>query len=385
MRAKRSVVYYLCVLAVLAFAFFTNDFNLINIQKTAIVTAITIDKENDEFTLTAIVANPASQGGSDSGQSGQSGQSGGSQGGSDGFATIGGKGGTVAEALENINAKTGWYPKLIFCRLLLLGEGICQENVFEGLDYFLQNEYAADDCLLAATDGKASELLSASPPLKAAVSEAIEKVLSDQPKRVGAVLTNTLRSFAISYFSAGNSGYIPVLKKTKEDGGDVFSASETALFIKGKRVGKLDKDSTFALACVKNPLRLASYTVESQGESNTLVVKNNRRKQKFSIKDDQPKMDITLTVFADLADRSISQNLDGLSGRNQPPAVYTAAAENLQAQIEKTFAYCKTIDFDAFDAIGKLQKYENEHFERLKDSLIERLEISVSVEFKPIR
>ena len=54
--------------------------------------------------------------------------------------------------------------------------------------------------------------------------------------------------------------------------------SETALFIKGKRVGTLDKDSTFALACVKNPLRLASYTVESEGESNTLVMKNNRRK-----------------------------------------------------------------------------------------------------------
>lgn len=378
MRAKRTVFYYLCVLSVLAFAFFTNDFNLVNIQKTAIVTAIAIDREEEEFTLTAMIANPASQGGSDNGQ-------GSADQGADGFATVGGKGGTVAEALENINAKTGWYPKLIFCRLLLLGEGICKENVFDGLDYFLQNEYAADDCLLAATDGKASELLSASPPLKAVVSEAIEKVLSDQPKRVGAVLTNTLRSFAISYFSAGESGYMPVLKKTKEEGGDVFSASETALFIKGKRVGTLDKDSTFALACVKNPLRLASYTVESQRESNTLVIKNNRRKQKFSLNGDKPKMEIELTVFADLADRAKSQNLDGLSGKKQESAVYVAAAKRLSAQIEKAFAYSKGIEFDLFDAIGKLQKQENEHYERLKDSLIERLELSVSVEFKPIR
>ena len=378
MHAKRTIAYYLCVLAVLAFAFFTNDFNLINIQKTAIVTAIAIDKE-EEFTLTAIIANPASQGGS-------GGQGGGQKSdGADGFATVSGKGSTVAEALEDINAKTGWYPKLIFCRLLLLGEELCKGNVFDGLDYFLQNEYAADDCLLAATDGKASELLSASPPLKAAVSEAMEKVLSDQSKRVGAVLTNTLRTFAISYFSAGNSSYIPILKKTKEEGGDVFSASETALFIKGKQVGELDKDSTFALACVKNPLRLASYTVESQGESSSLLVKNNRRKQKFSIEGDRPKMEIKLTVFADLADRSRSQNLDGLSGRAQPSAVYAVAAESLRAQIEKMFAYCKGIEFDAFDAIGKLQKYENEHYERLKDSLIERLELSVSVEFKPIR
>ncbi len=377
MKSKRTVIYYLCILLALGFAFFTNDFNLINVQKTAIVTAIAIDREDEKFTLTALVASPASQGSNN--QSGQGEQ------GADGYAMISGTGSTVAEALENINAKTGWYPKLIFCRLLLLGEGLCAGNVFDGLDYFLENEYTSDDCLLSATDGKASELLSATPPLKTAVSEAIEKVLSDESKRVGAVLTNTLRSFAISYFSEGNSSYMPLLTKEKDEGGEVFSASETALFIKGKQVGKLDKEGTFALACVKNPLRLASYTVGGMGQSNTLVVKNNRRKQKFRVDGDKPRMDITLTVYADLANRSHSQSLDKLSGRAQESGVYTVAGEKLKEQIERAFEYCRSIEFDAFDAIGKLQKYENAHFERLKDSLVSRLDLSVSVAFKPIR
>jgi len=378
MRNKRTVIYYLCILFTLAFAFFTNDFNLINVQKTAIVTAIALDKEEGMFSLTAIVANPASQG---DGQSGQGGQ----KQGADGFATIGGKGSTVAEALEDVNAKTGWYPKLIFCRLLILGESLCSENVFDGLDFFLRNEYAADDCLLAAADGKAGELLNATPPLKAAVSEAIEKVLSDQSQRVGAVLTNTLRPFAVSYFSAGNSGYLPLLKKTKEEDGDVFSASETALFIGGKRIGTLDKEETFALACVKNPLRLAAYTVESDGESNTLLFKNNRRKQRFSLNGNRPCIEVKLTVYADLSDRSSSQSLDVLSGRDLHSAVYVAAADALKKQIERTFEHCQAMEFDAFDAIGKLQKYENEHYERLKDSLIENLQLTVSVRFAPIR
>jgi Ger(x)C family germination protein len=378
MQNKRTVIYYLCILIALAFAFFTNDFNLINVQKTAIVTAIALDKEEGGFSLTAIVANPASQG---DGQSNQGGQ----KQGADGFATVGGKGSTVAEALEDVNAKTGWYPKLIFCRLLILGESLCNENVFDGLDFFLRNEYAADDCLLAAADGKASELLNATPPLKAAVSEAIEKVLSDQSKLVGAVLTNTLRPFAVSYFSAGNSGYLPLLKKTKEEGGDVFSASETALFVNGKRIGTLDKEETFALACVKNPLRLASYTVESEGESTTLLFKNNRRKQRFLLNGNRPSIEIELTVYADLSDRSNSQNLDGLSRRELRSVVYVAAADTLQKQIERTFEHCRAMEFDAFDAIGKLQKYENEHYERLKDSLIENLQLTVSVRFAPIR
>lgn len=382
-RSKRVVVYYLAILAVLLFAFFTNDFNLVNVQKTAIVTAIGIDKENEEFSLTAIIANPASEGSGE--QSGQGGQGGQSKNSADGFTTIRGKGGTIAEALEDINAKTGWYPKLIFCRLLILGEELCKGNVFEALDYFLRSEYAADDPLLAATDGKASEVLNAKPPLKAAISEAVEKVLSDQSKRVGAVLTNSLRSFAVSYFSAGASGYMPLLKKQTEDSGDVFNASETALFIDGRRVGTLNKEDTFALACVKNPLRLASYMVESGGVENSLVVKQNTRKIRLLFSEEEPKIKIDLTVYADLTDVADSQNLQELSGRKQQRAVYTAAAKSLTEQIKRMFERCRESEFDAFDAIGKLQKFENNRYPNLKDSLIERLQLDVSVRFKPIR
>lgn len=374
---KKSIVYYLCILLFLMIAFFSNDFNLINVQKTAIVTAIAIDKEEDKFSLTALIASPASQGGNEGGA--PSGQT------ADGYAAVEGKGKTVAEALEAVNAKTGWYPKLVFCRVLLLGESLCDGNVFDALDYFLRSDYAADDPLLAATDGKAGELLQAKPPLKAAVSEAIEKVLSDQPKRVGAVLTASLRPFAISYFSAGNSGMMPIISKETAENGDVFNASKTALFQNGRRVGTLDEKGTFALSCIKNPLRLASYTVQSQGDENTLLIKQNRRKLRFFVDGDTPTMRIDLTLYAEWRDSGGSQNLGTISGREGRSALYTNAGNALKEQILSTFQYCKSIDFDAFDAIGKLQKYENNHFEHFKDSLVERLELELDVRFAPIR
>jgi spore germination protein KC len=374
-KGKRSVVYYLCILLFLLIAFFSNDFNLVNIQKTAIVTAMAIDKEEDRFLLTALIASPTSQG-SDSGKSEQT---------ADGYAAVQGQGKTVAEAIEAVNAKTGWYPKLVFCRVLLLGESLCNSNVFDALDYFLRSDYVADDPLLAATDGKASELLQAKPPLKAAVSEAIEKVLSDQPKRVGAVLTASLRPFAISYFSAGSSGYMPLLSIEKEEGGDIFNASKTALFRDGKRIGALDEKGTFALSCIKNPLRLAAYTVQSQGEENTLLIKQNQRKLRFLFVGDEPIMRIHLTLYAEWTDAANSQHLGALSGREKQSALYTVAGEVLSQQIQSTFAYCKGVGFDAFDAIGKLQKYENNHFAHLKDSLVERLQLQIAVRFAPIR
>ena len=54
-------------------------------------------------------------------------------------------------------------------------------------------------------------------------------------------------------------------------------------------------------------------------------------------------------------------------------------------RIDDVFKACKALEFDALDAIGKLQKYENAHYPKLKDSLIKRLELSLSVDFKPIR
>ena len=63
------------------------------------------------------------------------------------------------KCVEEINAKTGWYPKLVFCNLILLGEDTAKQNVFDALDYFLLDEYLSDNCLVAACNGKAKDIL----------------------------------------------------------------------------------------------------------------------------------------------------------------------------------------------------------------------------------
>ena len=63
--------------------FFSNDFGLIDIEKTAIVTACAIDKENGEYKVTLQIALPS--GGGNESQNGK--------------ALLDGKGATVAEAI----------------------------------------------------------------------------------------------------------------------------------------------------------------------------------------------------------------------------------------------------------------------------------------------
>ena len=197
---RNTVRYFLIIVIFLTFLFFSNDFGLIDVQKTAIVVAAGIDRDGTDFIVTTQIAIPQAA----------------EQGKSTKAVQIVSRGKTVAEAFSDVNAKTGWYPKLVFCNLILLGEETPKQNVFDALDFFLLDEYLSDNCLVAVCDGKAQELLDTNAVVDALSSAAIEKVLSRHAEQVGSVYTSTLRTFAIGYHSDDASGLLPIVKKQSQ-------------------------------------------------------------------------------------------------------------------------------------------------------------------------
>ena len=441
MHSRNSVRYYLILAALVTFLFFTNDFGLIDIQKTAIVMAVGIDREGPTFILTTQIAVPQS---SDQGEQAQAVQ-------------IESRGETIADAFNQINAKTGWYPKLVFCNLVVLGEQMIKSNVFDALDFFLRDEYMSDKCLVAACEGTAKEILNTKTPIDPMSGVAAQKVLSDHAARVGTVASNTLREFAMGYFSYSKSGYLPVLKPEKqqessgengggggeqqpssEGGGEkgaflentplpaaegeqnalkgdrpvpaaggsggsgpsaggqaaggkeeekVFSASETALFYDGIYAGKLDQDETFAFSIVKNKLRLASYTPKSDGIPYTLIVKHNLPSLKFSVDDNSmARLKIKLKVTAGLQDTSYGQSIDELANAGKvPPKVFEAAKKDLEKKISQVFEKSRKSRCDVFNVLDRLQKFESDYFPAFREDILDRLIFSVDVTFESLR
>lgn len=443
MHSRNSVRYYLILAAIVTFLFFSNDFGLIDIQKTAIVMAVGIDREGPTFILTTQIAVPQS---SDQGEQAQAVQ-------------IESRGETIADAFNQINAKTGWYPKLVFCNLVVLGEQMIKSNVFDALDFFLRDEYMSDNCLVAACEGTAKEILNTKTPIDPMSGVAAQKVLSDHAARVGTVASNTLREFAMGYFSYSKSGYLPVLKPEKqqessgENGGEgggeqqqsseggggekgaflenpplpaedgeqstlkgdrsvpaaggsggsgpsaggqaasgkeeekVFSASETALFYDGIYAGKLDQDETFAFSIVKNKLRLASYTPKSDGIPYTLIVKHNLPSLKFSVDDNSmARLKIKLKVTAGLQDTSYGQSIDELANAGKvPPKVFEAAKKDLEKKISQVFEKSRKSRCDVFNVLDRLQKFESDYFPAFREDILDRLIFSVDVTFESLR
>ena len=414
---RNTVRYYILIVAVLAFLFFSNDFGLTDVQKTAIVMAVGIDREEDEFILTSQIAVPQASKQGDATQAVQ----------------LVSRGKTVAEAFEQINAKTGWYPKLVFCKLIILGGKATEENVFDALDFFLLDEYLSDGCLVATCDGLAKDLLNTAALVDPSSSVAMTKVLSPHAQRVGTVLPNTLREFAIGYFSESKSGYLPILKtepqqekignegetgsnesqngqsdgqQSAQGGGQaatqgnaqgaqsgqntekpIFSAQETALFVAGKRVGTLTAEETFAYNAVKYQLRLASYSVDRKDGVCTLSVKSNSPKRKLQVgKDGSANFKIDLTLSAGLLDNSYSLPLNEIVDVGDVPGdVFTAAQKKLSGEIKTLFEKSKAVGCDLFGVRELLVKYQNRSLHRFQDTLLSNTTISVNVTFQNVR
>ena len=121
--------------------FFSNDFGLIDVEKTSIITAIAIDKEDDgSYVATAQIAVPEA---TDTNTENQK-------------AQISGKGSTIGAAIKDLGDTSGWFPKLSFCNLILVGNGFSESNVIKVLDYFAKTLRVQDSALVAMSDKKAS-------------------------------------------------------------------------------------------------------------------------------------------------------------------------------------------------------------------------------------
>lgn len=420
MHSRNTVRYYLIVVALLLFLFFTNDFGLTDVQKTAIVMGVGIDREDETFIVTAQIAVPSSR------QQTQPVQ-------------IESRGSTVAEAFSSINRKSGWYPKLVFCKLIVLGEETTKKNVFDALDFFLRDEYMSDNCLVVACEGSAKDIFNAETPIDSISSVAMQKVLSDHAARVGTVAPNTLRDFSKGYFGAARCGWLPVLRQEEqqeslsnddgsggsdekaeqspENSGDsggsensqssqssgsseeksgtsdsrakVFSAAETALFKDGVMTGKLDERETFAFCTVAEKLRLASYPLSggSEGTARSLIVKHNRSDVKLSIdKNAVARLKISVVMTVGIEDSAAAEPLKQIaSPGNLSAEIFAEAEETLKSQIRDVFEKSRASGCDLFRATEKLQRFQSKYFSAYRDDLLDRVQLDVNVTFKSVR
>ena len=232
----------LVLVAAFFLIFFFDDYDIIDVEKTAIITAIAVDTVKPE---TGSAGAEGTAGGSGSGAGGEnadkSAQSGGlsKSGDTDGEEENGGEtyivtaqiavpeatdtnsestrtelsgsGGTIGAAIKRIGDVSGWYPHLSFCNLIILGSGMAETNVIKTLDYFAKTLRLQDSAMVILAKNTAKELLEITTPLDKISSFAIQKVLFKTKGFDSDVASTDVKEFCLDYYDVGSSSFMPIV------------------------------------------------------------------------------------------------------------------------------------------------------------------------------
>lgn len=378
--------------ALLAIFYFSSDFALIDIEKTAIIVAIGIDEgENSRYKITAQIAIPQA---TDTAAANDD-------------AVVIGDGNTVMEGIQNIGAKTGWHPKLSFCSLVLIGRKVAENGVKDVIDYFIVSEKVQNSAIVAMADDKAGEILTSKTPLDAISSFAVSKIVLKSRWMTNTVPNANLRKIALSEYSPSKSSFMPVIKPIKEntkskEGGSssitastksgasedsgggsgessggssggkdvpdkVYDASTLAVFSEFKLKGEFDEELTQIFNMLMGPLGESYITLENGDEKTLLSLSNGTRSVKVNL-EKKPTIEIKLSFKVEVSDSSEGYSLDKLNRRSVvDEETITKVTDKLNVLLLKLVDKVKESGADALLIRDKIYKFSNSRFEEFKN------------------
>ncbi len=393
MKQKKSKT-ILIIIIILFIYFISADFNSINIEKTALIVSLGVDKSDKGYSVTAQIAIP--QG--DAKSSSQNSES-----------IINGEGETLYEAVNQIGEQTGWYPKMTFCNLVILGESLLTENVMSVVDFFVRSYKIEDSSILCSCEGSAKDLLKSISPLDNVSGFALSKIFVRDFDTASRVMTSTIKNFTIAHFSRSNYGFLPYVKIVKTDdevitsdsglsgssgesssgdasssqgGGSsnqskpvVYDATNTVLFSNGKIVGKLDKEDTLFFSLLYKKVNEASFTVTSHdndGKEGKFLISITKATHNLEVKfnGDTPYFSTNLDLWLKVTDVNFPQSISEVSnlGKLNSETLYKAtvyAEERLKSLFEKV----RQSGCDLFQAKALLYKHYPKKYDKYSSTI----------------
>ncbi len=399
----RRAKFIMLALAFIFIFFFSSDFGLIDVEKTSIITAFAIDMEGEnQYKVSAQIAVPEA---TDTNSENQK-------------ALLTGSGTTIGGAVKDLGDVSGWFPKLSFCNLIIVGGEFKDTNVIKVLDYFAKTLRLQDSALIAFTDGKASELLQLASPLDNISSFAIQKVLLKTDGFDADTATTDIKTFCAGYYSDSSSSIMPLIKKqpsdenqssqggsgggsssssgssssgqqqgqTKTDGKFLFNAKSTALFKNGVKVGELDEDLTLAFNAITRKINGTTIPVndvpykDNQTCNYLLQVMTSKHKITLDVDNNGPTLNIDLSLYCKISDQNAEESNRTLSENNPlPKPLINKAEEKLTLDIKELVETSVMTNCDFLRVNEKLYRFNHKQYNRFKDNVLQAMETNINV------
>ncbi len=371
----------LAVLFIVFSLFLTNDLGVIKIEKTAIITAIGIDETDGKLRVSAQIALPKA-----------------TESAADEDSLISGEGQTIGLAIDDIAVKTGWYPKLAFCNLIILNKSIADDYLTEIVNYVLYSKKIYDSILIAYSDGEAKEVLKATGSLDNVSSFSIQKILLKNADDANAVYYSRVKDIAISLTSESKQSLIPLIKLSEQEprppatGGSeekpsyVFDASTTMLLDKGKIVGKLNTEQTLFYNLIVKGVKEIYFEVPYEDDKTALLkIVDSKSKTKIKPSGDKIDLDISLSLNVYLIDVKANEIFQTENSNIVPKYIINKAEEKIKEEISALVKISTETGCDFFEVKETLFRHKPSYYKKNKEKLsLKQVEPKIKVDVKSL-
>ena len=393
---KRAKIFILIFVAIFIF-YFTSDFALLNIEKTAFIVSLGIDKVENEYAVTAQIAVPETAIGQSSND--------------ESVITANGK--TLYEAVTKIGEMTGWYPKLSFCNLIILGESMLLENVFNVVDFFIRSYKVEDSAILCACYGPAKEVLLSHSPLDNISGLSLAKIFVRDYNGASRILTTSIKEFSIGYYSRSESAFMPKVNTVETDvnskSGEqsastlsepssgsaneqegkkapvIYDATTSIFFYKGEVKGELTNDESLCYALTIRNAKDSYISVNSISEDGVkgnflFGIEKVQNKKYLTFDGGEPTLNIDLNVWLSIIDTDFAEDIDTVSnlGEMTNKMLYDCK-KHIETTLVSVFEKTKNSGCDLFKIKNEAYKRHTSEYKKHKLTLLDDCKLKLNI------
>ena len=381
----------LLTLLVILLVFAINSFSSVDIEKTAIIIALGIDYEEDEYIVTGQLSLPASSGGSEAPQQSPT--------------MISGRGPSPAAAYNDIATLTGWLPTLSFCTVIVLGNEVLERPLMDVLDFSLRVKQLNDSALMCAFDGTARDFFNLKTPLDQISAFSLLKIFAKENTQSSDVSVNSLKNFAMNFYRQGNGNFLPYItaipddnpeNKTSEENAKSeivdFAANHLVVFEQDKMVDILDPELSKAFVLLTRPVQKGTINL-SGVETDRYVAKNlevniESKPAKIGVEIEEDKIKCKVeysTKIRILHLEATDKNVKNLVDAHIPQEIKDAVKEKLQSQFSAFTERIKELNCDILQLEENVYKTHPKQYRKFLDTygphnILSNAEFEIKVE-----
>ena len=423
-RIKKHIGLILILVIVIAFP--TSLSNQIKINMRVIVTGIAVDKEDENFVVTAQIMKP-SPGVKSSSESAT-------------IDYITDKGETLAGAISKLSFKAGKTSAFSHTNFVILGKDMLNENVTESLDYFIRDKIIKNSALVLFAEEKASDEIKKTKNTDHSVGIGLQKVFlfkeheSDGVMRTMMQFLNDNRgvsktsiasvislktneeSSTSSQSSGGSSGGSGEGSSGSGSGGESGSSGSSGesssgsssgqeenqyfeeqsplmMFVGGRFAGKLETEDEISGFMFTNKaskaidvMVVASETERLAGSKVEINIKNMGSSTKLSFEDGSPVINIKVKIYNAEINEILNPEIIALLSENEYKQTKIDLENEIKKRVSACFEKAKSCEADIFEAYEKAYRFHNKKFNEFasREGFLKALKLSVEVEVRKL-